>query len=89
MAHEFKPRCKAKGGERMIFPFKKEQAEFIRKTFGVNPSADMSDEEQLRLEDLLSDYLQTNGINEAGDGENETGSMCADILTLIADHDHA
>ena len=69
----------------MIFPFKKEQAEFIRDTFGIDPNADMDDDAQLNLEDLLSDHLQMHGINEAGDGENEIGSMCADILTLIAD----
>ena len=71
----------------MIFPFSKEQAAFLRKTFGVNPSADIDTETQLHLEDRLSEHLQVYGINEAGDGENAIGRMCADILTVIAHND--
>ena len=52
----------------MIFPFSKEHAAFLRKTFGVNPNADMDTETQLHLEDMLSEHLQVYGINEAGDG---------------------
>ena len=68
----------------MIFPFSKEHAAFLRKTFGVNTNADMDTETQLHLEDMLSEHLQVYGINEAGDGENAIGRMCADILTFIA-----
>lgn len=68
----------------MIFPFSDEQKIFIRKSFDIDPSADMDDDEQLDFEDKVSDYLQIYGINDAGDGVNEIGSMCEEILTVIA-----
>ena len=72
----------------MIFPFSKEQAAFPRKTFGVNPNADMDTETQLHLEDMLSEHLQVYGINEAGDGEKifvhrQRRALLAGIPTLV------
>ena len=68
----------------MIFKFSKKQAEFLRETFKIDPTADMDDDAQLRLEDALGDYLQQHGINDSGNGENAVGRMCADILTVLA-----
>jgi predicted NUDIX family phosphoesterase len=70
----------------MIFYFPKEQAEFLQEVLKVDVSMDFSDDEQLELEDKLSDYLQTHGLTN--DEENEIGTMCADILTFIANNDH-
>lgn len=71
----------------MIFPFTHEQAEFIQSTFGVDPKKDFTDDEQLDFEDQVTDYLQMHGINEVGNGENEIGTMCADIMAVIAQND--
>ena len=68
----------------MIFKFSKKQAAFLRETFKSEPTADMDDDAQLRLEDALGDYLQQHGINDSGNGENAVGRMCADILTVLA-----
>lgn len=68
----------------MIFKFSKKQSEFLRETFKIEPTADMDDDAQLRLEDALGDYLQQHGINDSGNGENAVGRMCADILTVLA-----
>ena len=68
----------------MIFKFSKKQAAFLRETFKIEPTADMDDDAQLRLEDALGDYLQQHGINDSGNGENTVGRMCADILTVLA-----
>ena len=68
----------------MIFKFSKKQAAFLRETFKIEPTADMDDDAQLRLEDALGDYLQQHGINDSGNGENAVGRMCADILTVLA-----
>ena len=88
MADKFKASGKIEGSEKtMIFPFDKVQIDFLQKTFGVNPYDDMNTDAQLHLEDMLSDYLQLHGVNEAGDGENAIGRMCADILAVIAAND--
>lgn len=69
----------------MVFNFPKEQAEFLRDVLKVDVSMDFSADEQLELEDKIIDHLQSYGLTN--DGENETGTMCADILTFIANND--
>ena len=71
----------------MIFPFTQEQAVFIREILKSDPKKDFTDAEQLEFEDIVTDYLQHHGINEAGNGENEIGTLCADIMTVIAKND--
>lgn len=45
---------------------------------------ELNDEQLLSLIDALADYISEYGINETGDGENETGTLCADLLTWLA-----
>ena len=71
----------------MRFRFSNEHAEFLESTFHVDPAADMTVDEQLDLEDKLSEHLQKHGVNTAGDGENAIGRICADILNFIAEND--
>lgn len=71
----------------MNFPFTQEQKLFLVHTFGVDLKAELSDDEMLELEDRIAEHLQLHGINRAGDGENEIGTLCADILTIIAEYD--
>lgn len=68
----------------MIFPFSDKQKVFLRESFDIDPSVDMDDDKQFDLEDKVSAYLQTYGINDAGDGVNGIGFMCEEILTVIA-----
>lgn len=70
----------------MKFCFPKDQAEFLQSVLQVDPDRDFSDDEQLELEDRIADHLQMYGL--ADDGENEIGTMCANILAFIARNDH-
>lgn len=70
----------------MKIPFSAEQLRFIQSVSDIDPGGDISDDTLLRLIDDLQVHLQTFGINDAGDGENETGRKCADLLSWLAKH---
>ncbi len=70
----------------MKFNFSRQHAEFISETFHIDPNKDMSVDEQLDIEDALSELLQIQGFDGSGN-ENEIGTICADILTFIARND--
>ena len=61
-----------------------EQKTFLRRLGKPDALNDLEDDELLELEEFLAEEVQLRGINDAGDGENEYGKMCADILTAIA-----
>lgn len=45
----------------------------------------LTDEQWFRVNDTLSDELQLRGINDTGDGLNEYGELCVDIITSLPD----
>ncbi|MBR3385864.1 MAG: hypothetical protein IKG69_11795 [Atopobiaceae bacterium] len=45
----------------------------------------MDDDQWFEIIDALGDEIQTHGINEAGDGTNERGEVCRQILDMMAD----
>ncbi|MBR3326467.1 MAG: hypothetical protein IKG22_04005 [Atopobiaceae bacterium] len=48
------------------------------------PTTDVSDEEWFAMTDRLVEELQHHGINEEGDGTNERGETCRQILNVLA-----
>lgn len=70
----------------MKIPFSEDQIRFIQSVSDIDPYGNISDDALLRLIDDLQVHLQTFGINDAGDGENEIGRKCADLLTWLARH---
>ena len=56
----------------MKIPFSKDQAQFIQSVSDVDPFSDLSDD------------MQTFGINASGNGENEAGTKCANLLAWLA-----
>lgn len=45
----------------------------------------LSDDELIEFEDKLSDELQLRGINKAGDGLNDYGELCLELIKLLPD----
>lgn len=45
----------------------------------------MDDDQWFEITDTLGDEIQMHGINEAGDGTNERGETCRQILDMMAD----
>lgn len=43
----------------------------------------LTDEQWFAVNDTLSDEMQLHGINAAGDGLNDYGEMCVDIITSL------
>ena len=68
----------------MKIPFSKDQAQFIQSVSDVDPFSDLSDDMLLKLIDDLQNHLQTFGINASGNGENEAGTRCANLLAWLA-----
>lgn len=52
-----------------------------------DPFGDLDEEQLLTLLDTLADEIAYEGINEAGDGVNEVGQLCVDLLTWLAKED--
>ena len=48
------------------------------------PTTDMGDEEWFAITDRVAEELQLHGINDAGDGTNERGETCRQILDAMA-----
>lgn len=48
------------------------------------PTTDMDDEEWFAITDRVAEELQLHGINDAGDGTNERGETCRQILDAMA-----
>ena len=71
-------------GRAMKIPFSKDQAQFIQSVSDVDPFSDLSDDMLLKLIDDLQNHLQTFGINASGNGENEAGTKCANLLAWLA-----
>lgn len=56
----------------------------ILKRLGLPEDFDgITDEQWFAVNDTLSDEMQLHGINEAGDGLNDYGEMCVDIITSL------
>lgn len=45
----------------------------------------MTDDELMTVEDTLADEMQTNGLNDVGDGLNEYGELCRSIIVAMPD----
>lgn len=45
----------------------------------------MTDDELMAVEDVLADEMQTNGLNDAGDGLNEHGVLCRSVIVAMPD----
>lgn len=45
----------------------------------------LSDDELIEFEDKLSDELQLRGINKVGDGLNDYGELCLELIKLLPD----
>lgn len=45
----------------------------------------MTDDELMAIEDALADEMQTNGLNDVGDGLNEYGELCRSIIVAMPD----
>lgn len=54
---------------------------------GFDPFGELDDGQLVSLIETLEDYFSMYGVNEAGDGESEDGTLCADLLTWLAKHD--
>lgn len=39
----------------------------------------------MAIEDALADEMQTNGLNDVGDGLNECGELCRSIIVAMPD----
>ncbi len=48
-------------------------------------TTDMDDEQWFEITDVLGDEIQMHGINDAGDGTNERGETCRQILNAMAE----
>lgn len=48
-------------------------------------TTDMDDDQWFEITDRLGDEIQLRGINEAGDGTNERGEACRQILEAMAE----
>lgn len=65
--------------------FTKEQLELLKKmNLAFNPSDDLSEAEELQMEESVSDYFALHGLTGNGDQTNETGELCAEIMTILA-----
>lgn len=51
---------------------------------GFSPYDELSGDQKIKLIEAVEDYFSLYGINEAGDGESNIGTLCADFLTWIA-----
>ena len=49
-----------------------------------DPFGEIDDGRLLALIEALEEHISLYGVNAAGDGENETGALCADLLTWLA-----
>lgn len=47
-------------------------------------TTDMDEDEWFEITDALGDEIQTHGINAAGDGINDHGETCRQILDAMA-----
>ena len=55
-------------------------------SMGLPSSFDkMTDNELMVVEDALADEMQTNGLNDAGDGLSEYGELCRSIIVAMPD----
>lgn len=43
----------------------------------------LTDEQYNEIDDKVCDEMQRHGINETGDGLNDHGELCVDILELL------
>ena len=72
-------------GDMVKIPFSKEQLAFLKSVpLPFDPSTDLTDEQIERLVDALRNHFSYYGMNEAGTGESEIGTCCADLLTFLA-----
>ncbi|MBS5873435.1 MAG: hypothetical protein KIC46_04870 [Clostridiales bacterium] len=66
-------------------PFTKKQLDLLDKMdLPFDPSGDLSDEEELQIEESVSDYFALHGLAGNGDQTNQTGELCADVITILA-----
>lgn len=66
-------------------PFTKDQLKLLKKmNLPFDPSGELSETEEWQLEEIVSDYFALHGLAGNGDHTNETGELCADIMTLLA-----
>lgn len=49
-----------------------------------DPSGELSEEEELQMEESVSNYFALHGLAGNGDQTNQTGELCADIMTILA-----
>lgn len=65
--------------------FTKKQLELLSKMdLPFDPSGELSEEEELQMEESVSNYFALHGLAENGDQTNQTGELCADIMTILA-----
>ena len=75
----------ASGGRGRMKRLNKEQMTLLS-SMGLPTSFDkMADDELMAVEDALADEMQTNGLNDAGDGLNEHGVLCRSVIVAMPD----
>ena len=52
-----------------------------------DPFGEIDGDQEVELIDAVSDRFDLYGVNEAGDGESEEGTLCADFLTWLAQNE--
>ena len=69
----------------MKINFNQEQTELLREMdIPFDFSSDLTDDEILKIDELVSDYFSYNGIN-ADDEVNQLGILCESIIDLISE----
>lgn len=65
--------------------FTKNQLKLLEKmNLPFDPSGELSEAEEWQLEESVSDYFALHGLTGNGDQTNETGELCAEIMTILA-----
>lgn len=79
---------KEKGANSMKYAYPEQCHNLLRSlNLPFDPFGELDDEQLLILLDMLADEIAYEGINEAGDGGNEVGQRCVDLLTWLAKED--
>ncbi len=72
----------------MKYNYPKKYHELIRSlALGFDPFGAIDGEQLLLLIEAVEAVISERGVNEAGDGESETGTLCADLLAWLAGHE--
>lgn len=72
----------------MKYNYPKKYHELIQSiALSFDPFGAIDDEQLLLLIEAVEAVISERGMNEAGDGESKTGTLCADLLAWLAGHE--